>query len=172
MPAAPTLAGYSFNGWFAAPSGGLALGSPYTLSGSVTLYAQWIQNATDDYSYAAGTGSGSFPTSGNGLDGTTITLGSASGLSEAGYTFAGWNDGATTYPAGATYTLSSDGTPIIFAAQWTANVTDTVNSTPRVAPRSPGNLAASMAPRSPCRAPRATPATPSPAGIQKLTGGH
>jgi hypothetical protein len=140
LPAAPTLAGYSFNGWFAAPSGGLALGSPYTLSGSVTLYAQWIQNATDDYSYAAGTGSGSFPTSGNGLDGTTITLGSASGLSEAGYTFAGWNDGATTYPAGATYTLSSDGTPIIFAAQWTANVTDTVTFNSEGGTPTPGNL--------------------------------
>ena len=39
----------------------------------------------------------------------------------AGYTFSGWNNGTTTYGAGATYTLSSAGTPIVFTAQWSAN---------------------------------------------------
>jgi len=41
LPGAPTLAGYTFAGWFAAATGGSALTSPYTLAGSVTLYAQW-----------------------------------------------------------------------------------------------------------------------------------
>jgi len=41
LPNAPTYAGYTFDGWFTAPSGGTALTSPYTLAGSVTLYAQW-----------------------------------------------------------------------------------------------------------------------------------
>ena len=41
LPAGPTLAGYTFAGWFAAATGGSALTSPYTLAGSVTLYAQW-----------------------------------------------------------------------------------------------------------------------------------
>lgn len=41
LPGAPTYAGYTFNGWFAAASGGTALTSPYTLVGTVTLYAQW-----------------------------------------------------------------------------------------------------------------------------------
>ena len=41
LPAGPTLAGYTFAGWFANATGGSALTSPYTLAGSVTLYAQW-----------------------------------------------------------------------------------------------------------------------------------
>ena len=44
LPSAPTYAGYTFDGWFAAASGGSALTSPYTLAGSVTLYAQWTAN--------------------------------------------------------------------------------------------------------------------------------
>ncbi len=47
-------------------------------------------------------------------------------MSYPGYTFAGWSDGTTTYAAGATYTLSSDGVSIVFTAQWTANATDTI----------------------------------------------
>jgi uncharacterized repeat protein (TIGR02543 family) len=34
-------AGYTFIGWFVSPTNGSTLSSPYTLSGSVTLYAQW-----------------------------------------------------------------------------------------------------------------------------------
>ena len=44
LPSAPTYAGYTFDGWFAAASGGSALTSPYTVAGSVTLYAQWTAN--------------------------------------------------------------------------------------------------------------------------------
>ena len=124
LPGAPSRAGYVFNGWFAASSGGSALTSPYTLAGSVTLYAQWTANATDTYSYAAGTGSGTAPAGGSGLDGTTIVL-AANTFSEAGYTFAGWTDGNATYAAGATYTLASNGSAIVLTATWTANATDT-----------------------------------------------
>ena len=80
---------------------------------------------TDDYSYAANGGTGTPPASGSGLDGTTITL-AANTFTDPGYTFAGWNDGTTNYAAGATYTLSSDGTPIVFSAQWTAVPTASV----------------------------------------------
>jgi len=41
LPAAPTYAGYNFDGWFLAASGGTALTSPYTLTTSLTLFAQW-----------------------------------------------------------------------------------------------------------------------------------
>lgn len=43
LPAAPTKSGYTFNGWFAAPTGGTALSSPYSPPGTsnITLYAQW-----------------------------------------------------------------------------------------------------------------------------------
>ena len=46
LPAAPTWAGHTFKGWFLSASGGTALVSPYTLTGSLTLYAQWSTNAT------------------------------------------------------------------------------------------------------------------------------
>ncbi len=41
LPGAPSYTGHGFDGWFVAPTGGSGLTSPYTLTGSVTLYAQW-----------------------------------------------------------------------------------------------------------------------------------
>ena len=97
-------------------------GASYAIpAGGVTLYAQWTLIATDDYGFNAAGGAPT-PASGSGLDGATVTLPAAP--TQAGYTFAGWNDGTTTYGAGATYTLSSVGTPIVFTAQWGANATD------------------------------------------------
>ena len=116
-----TYPGYSFTGWFTAASGGTEVGgagASYAISlGGVTLYAQWSANATDDYSFNAAGGAPT-PTAGSGLDGTTITLPGAP--TRAAYTFAGWNDGTTTYGASSPYTLSSGGKPIVFTAQWSA----------------------------------------------------
>jgi uncharacterized repeat protein (TIGR02543 family) len=118
LPAAPTYANHTFNGWFANPTGGTALTSPYTLSSSVTLYAQWTAVVvTDAYSYNTAGGSAA-PAGGSGPDGSTITL--AAAPTKAGFTFGGWNDGTATYGAGASYTLNSNGAAIIFTAQWTA----------------------------------------------------
>ena len=46
-PGAPTRSGYTFNGWFTAPSGGSALSFPYThnQTANFTLYAQWTDAA-------------------------------------------------------------------------------------------------------------------------------
>jgi uncharacterized repeat protein (TIGR02543 family) len=43
LPVAPTRAGFTFTGWFAAASGGAALVSPYSPSGvgAITVFAQW-----------------------------------------------------------------------------------------------------------------------------------
>jgi uncharacterized repeat protein (TIGR02543 family) len=43
LPAAPTRSGFTFNGWFAAASGGTALVSPHSPpgTGAITLFAQW-----------------------------------------------------------------------------------------------------------------------------------
>lgn len=43
LPDAPTRAGYTFDGWFEAESGGTALTAPYTpaLFADITLYAHW-----------------------------------------------------------------------------------------------------------------------------------
>ena len=72
--------------------------------------------------YAAGTGgSGSAPSSPTSvLYGSTFTTPSNT-YSRSGYTFAGWNDGSTTYAAEATY--PSSGTvagPVTLTATWTA----------------------------------------------------
>ena len=120
LPSAPTQAGYTFNGWFAAPSGGSALTSPYTLAGSVTLYAQWSANATDTLTF--NTQGGSAVSSQSGLDGTTVTLPSAP--TRAGYTFNGWfaapsGGSALTSP----YTLAGS---VTLYAQWTPVVPVTV----------------------------------------------
>ena len=45
LPAAPTFAGHTFEGWFTQASGGTLAGdggATYTLTGPLTLYAQWI----------------------------------------------------------------------------------------------------------------------------------
>jgi hypothetical protein len=78
-----------------------------------------VQGAIDDVTYSAGTGSGTPPASTSGLDGTSLTLPTPSGLSDPGYSFSGWNDGTATYAAGASYELSSGGAPITLTAQWT-----------------------------------------------------
>ncbi len=123
LPAAPTRAGYTFAGWFAAASGGSALTSPYTLAGSTTLYAQWTPNPTDTLTFNTQGGSAVAPVSG--LDGTSVLLPGAP--IHPGYTFAGWNSAAdgsgTTYGGGAAYTLAGSTT---LYAQWTPNPTDTL----------------------------------------------
>ena len=123
--------GHTFAGWSDGTTT-YAAGASYTLSSDgapIVFTAQWSTNATDDYSYAPGTGTGTAPASGSGLDGTTITL-AANTFTYPGHTFAGWSDGTTTYAAGASYTLSSDGAAIVFTAQWSTNATDDYSYAP------------------------------------------
>ena len=65
-------------------------------------------------------GSGTTPTQAATTAGSTFTLASADGITKDSYTFAGWNDGTTTYAAGATYTMPANN--ITLTAQWTENV--------------------------------------------------
>lgn len=49
MPAAPTRADYTFNGWYTAASGGTKrgdAGATYTPSITETLYAQWTADVS------------------------------------------------------------------------------------------------------------------------------
>jgi hypothetical protein len=117
LASSPTQSGYTFGGWNDGTTT-YAAGASYTLSsnGSAIVFtAQWTA-ITDAYSYNTNGGS-TAPASGSGNDGSTITL--ASSPTQSGYTFGGWNDGTTTYAAGASYTLSSNGSAIVFTAQWT-----------------------------------------------------
>ncbi len=61
-------------------------------------------------------GTGTTPTQKAAAAGETFTLALADGLSCDGFEFGGWNDGAVTYAAGATYTMPSHA--VTFTAQW------------------------------------------------------
>jgi uncharacterized repeat protein (TIGR02543 family) len=87
LPAAPTYAGHTFKGWYLAASGGAALTSPYTLTSTLMLYAQWTPNATVTVSFNS-EGGATTPAGQSGLIGTTITLPAAP--TYAGHTFNGW----------------------------------------------------------------------------------
>ena len=126
LPSAPTRAGYSFDGWFAAASGGTALTNGYSpgVQGPITLHAQWtpISNAV-----TYNTQGGSSVSAGSFLTGGSITLPSAP--TRSGYTFNGWFTAANGGSA-----LSSPYTPVATSAitlyaQWTlSSATVTFNA--------------------------------------------
>jgi uncharacterized repeat protein (TIGR02543 family) len=54
-PADPTRSGYSFTGWFSAETGGTAYTAwPYTLTGNITMHAQWVIAYTVTFHSAGG----------------------------------------------------------------------------------------------------------------------
>ena len=44
LPPEPAKAGYTFNGWFTAVTGGTKITTSYAFSGDTTVYAQWTEN--------------------------------------------------------------------------------------------------------------------------------
>ena len=87
---------------------------------AIVFTAQWTPTViTDAYSYNTAGGS-TAPSGGSGTNGTSIVL--AGPATKTNFTFAGWSDGTTTYGAGASYVLNSDGAAIVFTAQWTPDV--------------------------------------------------
>ncbi|NBO27032.1 MAG: hypothetical protein EBU96_09645, partial [Actinobacteria bacterium] len=94
LPAAPTRAGYTFNGWYDSATGGTRVGSAsasYTPAntGNFTLYAQWSANSN---TVTFNTQGGSAVTSQAWTTGTSLTLPVAP--TRAGFTFNGWYDAA------------------------------------------------------------------------------
>ncbi|MCL2220142.1 MAG: InlB B-repeat-containing protein [Chitinispirillia bacterium] len=127
--------GYTFAGWNTSSSGtgsNYSEGYSYCPSGSVTLYARWVQNATTTYYvyYELNGGSGTTPSSQSVNAGNCVTLNSGSGFSRNGYTFAGWSTsssgGGSNYSAGGSICPSGS---VTLYARWTqnANTTYTVN---------------------------------------------
>ena len=119
--------GYTFSGWLGSNAISYTDAQVLTLSGAltVTLTAQWTANPTRTVTYNAGTGTGTVPTQGATREGATFNVATGVGLTNPGYTFAGWKDtGNTAYAAGATYTVA--GSSITLTAQWTANDLRTV----------------------------------------------
>jgi uncharacterized repeat protein (TIGR02543 family) len=128
LPAAPTRAGYTFNGWFAAVSGGTALTSPYTLAATTTtLYAQWT---------ASGGGGGG----GGGGTAATLTVKGTGGSVSYGTAFTpastvseGLLTGDTASVSTATYTYTGTGSTTYAASTTAPTAVGTYNVTPSAA---------------------------------------
>jgi uncharacterized repeat protein (TIGR02543 family) len=119
LPASNTMTktGYSFAGW-SDGTNTYAGGATWTVPASdsnFTLTALW-NTQTLTYSYDTN-GGGTAPDGGTKTYGQTLVLAASTGLSKTGYTFAGWNDGATTSNAGASVSITTNK---IFVAQWSA----------------------------------------------------
>ncbi len=118
-----TLAGFTFEGWNTVADGSgvsYAPGSSIAPNGPTQLYAQWRAVPTVTISFNLNGASG-LMTPLSGLEGSTVTVPGASGVSRAGYRFVGWAVSAsganTVLDAGASLTLSQS--EVLFA-QWRA----------------------------------------------------
>lgn len=122
-PAAPT--GYTFKGWYdAATAGNLVgdAGADYAFNqptANITLYAQWEVRPTYTVTYVLGAdATGATPTETTKYEGEKFTLASKGDITKTGFVFKGWNDGTTTYDAGALYTMPAAN--VTLTAQWEA----------------------------------------------------
>ena len=84
------------------------------LNKQVVVTATALPTYTITYNLNGGTGTE--PTEQTAVEGQSITLATATGLSKAGHTFAGWSDGTNTYEAGTTYTMPASN--VTLTAQW------------------------------------------------------
>lgn len=119
--------GFTFAGWNTNANGtgtNYAGGSNYTLRNDVTLYANWTEVTTSQYTLTYNTNgatSGTAPTAVTQNGGTGITLNSGSEFSRSGHTFAGWNTSAdgkgTDYAGGSNYMLNGN---VTLYAEWNA----------------------------------------------------
>jgi len=118
-----TKGGSTFGGWNTSQSGtgtNYSVGSSYTPTASITLYARWITGYT--VSFDINGGSGTAPAAQSIAAGSAVTLPSGSGLTKSGFFFGGWNtedDGTgTNYSAGASYTPPGN---ITLYVKWNAD---------------------------------------------------
>jgi uncharacterized repeat protein (TIGR02543 family) len=113
QPADPTWAGYTFLGWFSAPNGGIPYVWPYTVTGNVTMYAQWtVTTYTITFDSHEGSPVGAITAN------TGAQVAKPADSLRADYTFNGWYNAANggtayTWP----YTLTGN---VTMHAQWTA----------------------------------------------------
>ena len=106
-----TRTGYTFQGWFDSATEGTQISFPYTISGNLTLYAQWTAIPAYDVTFDAQSGTSVALQN-------TAEVASSPKTTRTGYTFQGWFDSATdgtqiSFP----YTISGD---LTLYAQWTA----------------------------------------------------
>lgn len=123
---------------------------------TLTTTNRWnLTSETASYlvSFGAGAGAGTPPAQMAVGLGSGFTLPSSSGLSKAGYDFAGWSNGSTSYAAGAAYPAGSS--VVAFTAMWTASAlqvtVDGQNGAPATTITSHTDEQISAAPSTPTR---------------------
>jgi uncharacterized repeat protein (TIGR02543 family) len=111
-PVEPLRDGYRFLGWFPTESGGTKYDWPHTLSGDVTMHAQWVRQHTISFESHGGS---PVPDAITADTGTAVKKPDDPARND-GYTFTGWFDAAS---GGAPYTwphtLTAD---VTMHAQW------------------------------------------------------
>lgn len=120
----PTVsrAGYAFNGWYTAPSGGTKVEDTNTVTGSHTLYAQWTANTYTVHFDGNGSDDGYIPPQAFTYD--AVQALTANTFTKTGVTFTGWNtasDGSGTSCTDKELVKNltdEDGKTIILYAQW------------------------------------------------------
>jgi uncharacterized repeat protein (TIGR02543 family) len=120
LPADPTRAGYTFNGWFSAQTGGTKYGSTFSpADGNLVVHAQWTQNpppAASPFAVTFEEHGGTAVPDATFVSGGTLAL--PADPTRAGYTFNGWftaQTGGTKYGSIAS---PPDGNLVVHA-QWT-----------------------------------------------------
>ena len=92
-PASAVPTGYSFGGWFTAPTGGQLVGKSgavYTPAGSTVLYARWIANPKMSLRFSSNGGVGVVKTR-FALRGLSVVIPGGAGLHRKDFTFLGWS---------------------------------------------------------------------------------
>ena len=123
LPAVGTMvkAGYQFAGWSDTVGGTSPLSSTGSSTASDrTLYAIWTA-ISYRVIYDVSVGTSATPTEANHVINDTFTLAAAptpptSNTPGVSYAFAGWDDGTSQYPAGATYTMAAN--DVTFVAKY------------------------------------------------------
>ncbi len=122
-----TRVGYTFAGWNKHADGSSTAYSDnefaYIFS-DTTLYAQWTTNPTHTITYSLAGGSGTRPTQSAVSQGASFNVALGTGLTRAGFTFNGWNDGITFFAAGAPYIVGTSN--ITLTARWSPNPTQII----------------------------------------------
>ena len=116
--------GFTFNGWNSSANGSgtsYASGTPFTPTGPVSLYAQWLNLPTFTVHFNVNGGHGSL-TSMSGPAGSSVRLPAITSLMNPGFTFVSWNTMAngkgTSFRAGDPLTIK---TAVVLYAQWSGH---------------------------------------------------
>ena len=118
----PSKVGHTFAGWNTKADGtgtDYAVSDSYSSNADLSLFAKWTAaSRTVAYALDGGTSSATTTTLTGKVVGNTITLPASNTMSKTGYVFAGWSDGTTTYPGGATWTVPASDNNFTLTAQW------------------------------------------------------